>query len=143
MSELIRRSEVLETYAHPYRRYVGQVVLGYGVPRVVAFAALFVLAGAIAELVTDRGDDILAFGIAAVALAAASAVWTSARAVQMVRERTAEWRGRGGDLAQARARRPHAGDAEPEAAHDEYAVAVSDAEARSTGAALRDITGQD
>jgi hypothetical protein len=86
MSELTRRSEVLETYAHPYRRYVGQVVLGYGVPRVVAFAALFVLAGAIAELVTDRGDDILAFGIAAVALAAAYAVWTSARAVQMVRE---------------------------------------------------------
>ena len=46
--------------------------------------------------------------------------------VEVIRARTAEWRPGNGDLAKVRRNRPHAGEADLDVAHDEYAVAVSD-----------------
>ena len=46
--------------------------------------------------------------------------------VGVIRKRTAEWRPGQGDLAKARRHRPHRVEADPDVAHDEYAVAVAD-----------------
>ena len=126
MSSLVDRSELLATYARPYRRWMPVILRGYGVHRVTAVAVLFALVGAILELTTDQGDGILAFGLAAAALAVVYTIWVVANGALLVRKRTEEWRGAGGELSRVRARRPHAGDADPHVAHDEYAVAVSD-----------------
>jgi hypothetical protein len=102
------------------------VLRGYGVHRVAGAAALLAVLGVLAELVFERGETMLAFAVAAAAITVVYALWVSLNGVLLVRERTAEWRGAGGELARVRARRPHAGDTDPDAAHDEYAVAVDE-----------------
>jgi hypothetical protein len=126
MSDLVRRSELLTTYAHPYRRWLPIVLRGYGVQRVAALAVALAVVGGIVKATTEFGDGLLVLGFSALVVALGYALWATLKGVRIVRDHTEEWRGRGGDLARARARRPHAGDADPEAAHDEYAVAVSD-----------------
>lgn len=128
MSDLMRRSDLLETYAHPYRRWIPVVLRAYGVHRVTALALLLVVVGAIVDAATDYGDDLLVVGTVALVVAAGFSLWAAVIGASLVRERTEQWRPgrRGGDLARARVRRPHAGDADPALAHDEYAVAVSD-----------------
>jgi hypothetical protein len=46
--------------------------------------------------------------------------------VQLIRQRTGDWRADDAELGRVRARRPHAAEADPEVVHDEYAVAVDD-----------------
>jgi hypothetical protein len=126
MSSVLRRSELLDTYTRPYGRWMPHMLRGYGVHRVAGAAALLAVLGVLAELVFERGETMLAFAVAAAAITVVYALWVSLNGVLLVRERTAEWRGAGGELARVRARRPHAGDTDPDAAHDEYAVAVDE-----------------
>jgi hypothetical protein len=126
MSDRVRRSDLLDTYAHPYRRWVPVVLRGYGVHRLVAVAGLLVILGVVAQLGLDDGEGWLALGLQAAAVAAVYAGWAASKGALLVRARTKDWRSGGGELARVRARRPHAGEADPYVAHDEYAVAVSD-----------------
>jgi hypothetical protein len=126
MSELVRRPELLATYAHPYRRWLPVFLRGYGVHRVVVLAVALAVAGGIVRATTDFGGGLLAVGIATLVVALVYAAWAAVNGARIVRERTGEWRGGGGELARARARRPHAVVADPAVAHDEYAVVVDD-----------------
>jgi hypothetical protein len=125
MSDLVRRSELMATYAHPYRRVLPAVLGGYGVHRTVALALLLTTAGVALSLAADY-DGVLYAAIAALVATLGFASWATAKGVLMIRERTAEWRPRPSELARVRARRPHAPEADRDAAHHEYAVIVGD-----------------
>jgi hypothetical protein len=120
MGEPLTRAELEAGYAQPYRRWLPRL---YALNRVRELlfltAALWVLGA-----VWDPG---LVLADVATVLVAVWTVWVTLAGVRIIRARTAEWRGpERSELARIRERRPHAGDADPTVAHDEYAVGVGD-----------------
>jgi hypothetical protein len=124
MSVLVRRSDLVATYAQPYRRWVPVVMRGYGAHWVALVAVLLLVLGVVVQASGGAGG-LLVVGAAAMVSAACYALWTAATGVRMVRANTEEWRRTGGELARVRRRRPHAAEADPDVVHTEYAVAVS------------------
>ena len=121
------REELLDTYRHPYRRWIPIAWEHERVPPRVAAAALATVAALVAHLV-DGPDPALMYA----ALLAAGGVlgwtlWVTLNAALIVRGRIRDWEADPDDeLGAVRRRRPHAGEADTELVHAEYAVSVDD-----------------
>src|SRR4051794_8036523 len=115
MAEPATRAELEAGYAHPYRRWLPRLwALNRMGELLLAAIALWVLGAA--------WEPGLVLAAMATVLVAAWATWVTLGGVRIIRARTAEWRGPDrSELARVRERRPHAGEADPEVAHDEYA----------------------
>jgi hypothetical protein len=116
-----RRSDLLDTYARPYARWMPAVLREYWVQRLALGTAVVTGVG-----VATQADGLIALGLALVVFTVLWTAWAAMHGIAIVRERTRDWCARNGELARARARRPHRHDSDPELAHDEYVVAVSD-----------------
>lgn len=126
--EAISRGELLDSYAHPYRRWLPIALKGYGVHYLVGLTAL-VAALALLGTLADAGFADAALTVALLGVFAIVCVswWALVHGVRIIRHRTRQWRpGRRDDLAEVRRRRPHAAEADAEVAHVEYAVSVED-----------------
>ena len=127
--DVISREELLESYAHPYRRWLPVALKGYGVHYL---AALTALAGGIGWIgsATDAdrfANTVLTIAVLGVFAVVFVAIWALVVGVRVIRDRTWQWRrDRGDDLARVRERRPHRGDADAAVAHAEYAVSIED-----------------
>ena len=126
--EPMSREELLDSYAHPYRRWLPMALKGYGVHYLAGLTALVAVLGSIGKL-ADAGfaDGALTLAIFGVVAIGCVSLWALVHGVRIIRDRTWEWRpDRSDDLAEVRRRRPHAGEADPGVAHVEYAVSVED-----------------
>ena len=124
----ITREELLDSYARPYRRWLPLVLKDHSVHILAGTTALLAAGWAAGELTGSLGVTVVLGPVSAVGaiLTVITALYALAVGSILIRRRTAEWRPREGDLARARRRRPHAGEAAHDLAHDEYAVAVAD-----------------
>ncbi len=113
------RQEVLASYARPYAR---GILAAYRTRYLPALVALIVALAA-ASAVFDLFGGLAILTLEATILWAA---WVTLAAIVGVRRETVEWRDDDHELGRVRSRRPHAGDADAELAHEEYAVSVDD-----------------
>jgi hypothetical protein len=124
--EPLTRQELIEGYRHPYRRWI-PVALDYErVPRKVAVAAALCAAALAADRI-DGPDPLVVVMMLCIALGVvAYGAWVAFRAALLIHARTQDWQADEDELAAVLRARPHADDADPLIAHDEYAVAVGD-----------------
>jgi hypothetical protein len=129
MPEPVLRAELAAGYARPYARWLPLALRANAVPQQLAVTAALAVAAIVAALATDGAlvTVLTAFAVLAAAVTAVWAVWTTLVGVQVIHGRIRDWRPRGGELERVRARRGHAGEADRELAHDEFAVSVDDA----------------
>jgi hypothetical protein len=121
------REEVLAGYRRPYVRALPHALRSQWLALAVSVTTVLAVAAAGGALAGWEGASVmLALAIVAAITAALGALWGIANGVAVVRRRTEDWHGDGGELSEVRARRPHRFDADAEIAHQEYAVAVSD-----------------
>ena len=126
--DVISREELLDSYAHPYRRWLPVALKGYGVHYLAGLTALVAAVGGLAAL-ADAGvaNTVLTIAVLGVFAIVFVAIWALVVGVSRIRDRTWQWRpDRGDELARVRERRPHRGDADAVVAHAEYAVSVED-----------------
>jgi hypothetical protein len=126
--EPISRAELLDSYAHPYRRWLPVALKGYGVHYLAGLTVLAAVAGLVGTLAdagfADAALSIAMFGVVAIVCVS---LWALVHGVRIIRDRTWQWRSdRGDDLAEVRRLRPHAADADAEVANVEYAVSVEE-----------------
>jgi hypothetical protein len=129
MDAALTREELLETYEHPYARWLPLLYRLNHVGVTAGGATLLVAATGVAAVVGDDGAPgwLVALAQVAAVLALLWVLWVTLGGVRIIRARTREWRAHDrGELARVRERRPHAGEAARDVAHDEYAVAVGD-----------------
>jgi hypothetical protein len=128
MPQPVLRSDLAAGYARPYARWLPLALRANAVPRHLALTGALALATAVAALATDGVLPTLLAGLT-ILVAVLTAIWTAwslLAGTQVIRDRTRTWHPRGGELERVRARRAHAGDADRDLAHDEYAVSVDD-----------------
>jgi len=115
-------------YERPYARWLPVAWRINRVPQALVLAV--VLAGVAAiEGWTGDGSDVLSLLALLTGLAALGwTAWVTATASAVIREQTADWEPERTELPTVRERRPHGAEADRLVAHDEYAVAVADAE---------------
>ena len=126
--ETISREQLLDSYAHPYRRWLPIALKGYGVQYLAGLTALVAALGLVGTL-ADAGfaDAALTLALVGVITSVAVSLWALEHGVRIIRDRTWQWRrDRDDDLAEVRRVRPHAAEADAEVAHVEYAVSVED-----------------
>ncbi len=128
MDEPVLRDDLLDGYERPYRRWLPVGWQVNNVPQLLSAALTLDVATVAAALVLVDGAPgaLIALAALVTAVALVWTAWTTAVAVQLIRRRTDDWRAAGAELERVRAQRPHAADADPEVAHDEFAVAVDD-----------------
>ena len=122
------RQELEEAYRHPYARWLP---LAWAQDRVaVGLGAGVAVAGATAlwELLADGGAPIemVTVSLLVAAVTLGRAAWITLLGSIVIRNRTASWRPDGSEIGSVRRRRPHAAEADPDVAHEEYAVAVDE-----------------
>lgn len=122
--EIARREELSYPYEHPYRRSIPRAwskthAARTGIGGLVA-AAASVLATLFSGEVGWLGP-----GLAVMCAASAWSLWGTTSAALQIRSRTLGW-DQGGTLRSVREQRPHAVDADPDLAHDEFAVTVEE-----------------
>ena len=124
----ITSDELLDGYAHPYRRWLPLVLKDHSIHIFAPVTALLVAGWAAGALSGSLGLTVALGPVAAVAaiLTLFTTLYALAVGTILIRRRIADWRPREGDLARARRHRPHAGERARDLAHDEYAVAVAD-----------------
>ena len=121
------RQELMDGYAHPYRRWIPIAWEHEHAPRNVALAAAACVAAAVADRI-DGADPIpLTISLLAGAGVLIWVLWVTLNAALIVHSRIRDWEESAHELAEVRRHRPHVTDADPVLAHDEYAVAVGEA----------------
>ena len=118
------RDELMAPYLHPYRHFVPGALRAAGAGRAAAGGGAFALAGLGGAVAADSVTLAVVAVLAAVLTLALLGMWTIQSAVA-VRRICRRWDERS-ELGTVRMRRPHAGDAAPDVAHDQYAVTVED-----------------
>jgi hypothetical protein len=118
-----RRDDLLRPYEHPYRHWLPRLWQQREIRRSVLITDVLLAATVVLAATGNRNLAWLA-GIAA-ALWIVLLVQLLARAAAHVRTVVRTWH-EPGELDRVRARRPHAGEADPELAHDEFAVTAED-----------------
>jgi len=122
------RADLLAGYERPYARWLPVAYRANNVPQAATASAVMVAATLVSAVALRDGAPVSLLVLTAlvVVLSAIWTAWTTLVAVQVIRQRIADWTPVDSELARVRARRAHAGDADREVVHDEFAVAVDD-----------------
>jgi hypothetical protein len=121
--EVIRRDELEEPYARPYRTLVPRAITPMRPRATLTVGAGAAVAGGAASLFLGSGVAI--FGLLVLVLAIGVVAWWALVAAREVFRLTRVW-AEPNVLEDVRRARPHRGNADPAIAHDEFAVTVED-----------------
>ena len=121
------RDELMAGYEHPYRRWLPISWEYERAPQKIAVAAAICLGAAIADRIDGPDPTPLIMAMLIGAGVLTWFAWVTVNAALIIHSRIRDWEASDHELAGVRERRPHAAEADPELAHDEYAVAVGEA----------------
>lgn len=129
MDEPLLRADLLAGYERPYARWLPVAYRANNVPQAATASGVMVAASIVTAIALRSGapGSLLVLTALVVALSVIWTAWVTVVGAQVIRRRITDWTPVDSGLARVRARRAHAGAADREVVHDEFAVAVDDA----------------